>query len=236
MPKDPLPKHWYRKLSQDEEAGRNMRDYQRHGHINNVRQNQRLQDEFWKMDGSMPRSVDRNRLQQRAPDPVPKSGRGSLYSQFVKENYSKAPGNSPREKIANIAKMWQARKAGKKPRAPRKKGRGDPASDIPGGDTAEEAKAGSGQAGGCADCQAGSGRRRRRGAKRGGEIAAAAPPIQGWSGGSLGPLSPANQGSPVSQSGFGMYGGALRTLGGAGLPDPFSSVLSAVGSLGDLFG
>ena len=163
----------------------------------------------------------------------------SLYSQFVKENYASAPGNSPREKISNIAKMWQARKSGKAPR--RKKGRGDPASDIPGGDNAEEAKSGSGaaqedpgQAGGCANCQSGEGRRRRR--KRGGEIAAAAPPIQGWSGGALGPLSPANQGSPVSQSGFGMYGGALRTLGGAGLPDPFSSVLSAVGSLGDLFG
>jgi hypothetical protein len=178
----------------------------------------------------------------------------SLYSQFVKEHYASAPGNSPREKIANIAKMWQARKSGKVAKAPRrKKGRGDPASDIPGGDNTEEAKAGSGaaqeedpgQAGGCANCQAGTGRKRRKG-KRGGEIAAAAPPIQGWSGGALGPLAAANQGAPVSQSGFGMYGGALRTLGGAGLfdsfgasrgpPDPFSSVLGAVGSLGSLFG
>jgi hypothetical protein len=178
----------------------------------------------------------------------------SLYSQFVKEHYASAPGNSPREKIANIAKMWQQRKSGKAEKAPRRKrGRGDPASDIPDGDNIEEAKSGSGaaqedpgQAGGCASCKSGTGRRRRGGRKRGGDIAAAAPPIQGWSGGSLGPLAPANQGAPVSQSGFGMYGGALQAYGlrpdghglqGAGLPfDPFSATLHAVSSLGDLFG
>lgn len=162
----------------------------------------------------------------------------SLYSEFVRQHIRSAPGSNQKEKMQAVARMWQQQKGhiGAKKRG---KGTG---SDIEGGDATMQ---GNGMQGGCANCQGGSGRKRRKGrrggaleggeleggelagggrkkrsrGRRGGEIVAPAESGGELRGGAYMPANPlaaGNMGVKPSQSGFGILG-SLGSIFGLGL-------------------